>query len=506
MGLFLLYFNLKEEMAMSETVLEEARRTKLEYVKSITNAYPDRFERNYEIKDAKQLPDESKDIRVAGRIIFIRMMGKLSFITISDIYDKVQIAIKKDTIGADSYEFFKKGFDIGDFIGVNGEMFTTQTGEKTIRAESIVFLSKAQKPLPEKFHGINDVERCQRQRYLDLIMNENTKKRFLLKIDFMKEIRRYLEDNDYMEIETPILIDKPSGATARPFFSHHNALDIDVSLRIAPETYLKRAIVGGFTKVFEFARCFRNEGMDASHLQDFTMLEGYCAYYNYKDNMRFLQNMLCFVIKKLFGQTFILLDNHNIDFAGEWPVVTFRDLIVKDCGIDINQHKTAESLLQEIRTRNIKLESETNIQLLGKGNLIDLLYKKVSRPQIITPTFLVEHPTVLSPLARANDLNPEIADRFQLIINGTEVINAYSELVDPIDQKNRLIEQARLKANGDEDAMVMDYDYITAMEYGMPPISGWGMGIDRMLQVLTGQDNLRDLILFPIMKPLDKRQ
>lgn len=488
---------------MSETVLEEARRKKLEYVKGLVNPHPERFEKNYEIVEIKDLPDGTQNVRTAGRIMLMRKMGRLSFITVSDIFGKIQIAIKKDVVGEESYEFFKKGFDIGDFIGVEGEIFTTQTGEKTIRAKVITFLGKSLKPLPEKFHGINDIDSCYRQRYLDLIMNEDTRNRFILKFNFMREIRRYLEDNGYMEIETPVLIDKPSGATARPFISHHNALDIDVYLRIAPETYLKRAIIGGFTKVFEFARCFRNEGMDASHLQDFTMLEGYCAYYNYKDNMHFLQAMLCHVIIKLFGQPVLQINNRCIDFSGEWPVVSFRDLILNDCGIDINKYETAEGLLKEIEAKHIVLESETDLNLLGKGNLIDLLYKKVSRPHIISPTFLVEHPTSLSPLARANDVNPNIVDRFQLIIDGAEVINAYSELVDPIDQKNRLLEQAKLKANGDEEAMTMDLDYITAMEYGMPPISGWGMGIDRILQVLTGQDNIRDSILFPIMRPLN---
>lgn len=489
---------------MSEVSIEEARLSKLSYVKEHTNPYPERFEKTHEIADLTQLPDGVNGIQTAGRIILLRKMGKLSFVTISDIFGKIQIAVKRDVIGEEVYDFFKRGFDIGDFIGVSGDIFTTQTGEKTIRANEIFFLGKTLKTLPEKFHGITNVDSCYRQRYLDLIMNSDTRDRFLLKYNFIKEVRRFLEDNGYIEIETPVLIDHPSGATARPFLSHHNALDIDVYLRIAPETYLKRAIVGGFNKVFEFARCFRNEGIDASHLQDFTMLEGYCAYYNYKDNMVFLKQMLTKVITKLVGKSQIQIGNRVIDFAGEWPIISFRDLIFKDCGIDINKFGTKEGLLVEIKSQKIELESEVDINNLGRGNLIDLLYKKVSRPKIITPTFLVEHPTSLSPLARANEVNPEVVDRFQLIINGAEVINAYSELVDPIDQKNRLMEQAKLKANGDEEAMVMDYDYITAMEYGMPPISGWGMGIDRILQVLTGQENIKDTIMFPIMRPLRK--
>lgn len=489
---------------MNENKLEEVRLSKLEYVAEHTNPYPERFERNYELYEVGKLSDGTTDVSIAGRILLMRKMGKLSFITIGDIKGKAQVALKRDSLGEEVYEFFKKGFDLGDYIGVKGEVFTTQAGEKTVRADEIQFLGKSLKPLPEKFHGIQDIESCYRQRYLDLIMNEDTRSRFLLKFQLMKEIRRFLEDYDYIEIETPVLIDKPSGALARPFISHHNALDIDVYLRIAPETYLKRAIVGGFTKVFEFARCFRNEGMDATHLQDFTMLEAYCAYYNYKDNMSFIKKMLCSVVEKIFGSTTIQINETEIDFAKEWPVVSFRELIIKDCDIDIHQFSTAKELLDEIIAKGIELESETDINRLGKGNLVDLLYKKVSRPKIIEPTFLTEHPVSLSPLARGNDVNPEITDRFQLIINGAEVINAYSELVDPREQKRRLIEQAKLKDTGDDEAMVMDHDYITAMEYGMPPISGWGMGIDRFLQVLTGQSNIRDTILFPIMRPLNE--
>jgi lysyl-tRNA synthetase class 2 len=488
---------------MNENSLEESRMIKLDYIREHTNPYPERFEKTHEITDIKTLDDDTLGVRTAGRIVLMRKMGKLSFITISDVNGKAQIAIKKDSIGTDEYEFFKKCFDVGDFIGVEGDIFTTQTGEKTIRATTIYFLGKALRTLPEKFHGITNIDSCYRQRYLDLIMNLETRQRLLLKINFVKEVRRYLEDNGYMEIETPVLIDHPSGALARPFIAHHNALDMSVYLRIAPETYLKRAIVGGFTKVFEFARCFRNEGIDATHLQDFTMLEGYCAYYSYRDNMVFLKDMLTKVITKLFGKAQITIADKVIDFAGKWRIVTFRDVIYQDCNIDINLYDSAEKLLNEIERTGIKLESEINIRKLGRGNLIDLLYKKVSRPAIIDPTFLIEHPTSLSPLARANDNNPEVVDRFQLIINGAEIINAYSELVDPIDQKNRLLEQARLKAGGDEEAMFMDNDYITAMEYGMPPISGWGMGIDRVLQVLTGQDNIKNLIMFPLLRPLE---
>lgn len=488
---------------MLETVQEQIRLEKLCFISDKVNPYPERFEKTHEIKDISSLPDGVQNVKTAGRIIFIRRMGKLCFVTISDIFGKIQISVQKDVVGDEQYDFFKSAFDIGDFLGALGEMFTTQTGEKTIKAIEITFLGKALRPLPEKFHGVNDVEICYRQRYLDLIMNKDSQNRFILKFNLIKELRHFLEQNEYMEIETPVLINKPSGALAKPFVSHHNALDIDVYLTISPETYLKRAIVGGFTKVFEFARCFRNEGMDATHLQDFTMLECYCAYYNYKDNMKFTQEMMNYAVTKVFGSPRIQIDDREIDFSSEWDVVTFRELLLKDCSIDINEFGSAESLLDEIIRQGITLESETDIHLLGRGNLIDLLYKKVSRPKIIQPTFLTEHPISISPLARANDENPSLTDRFQLVVNGAEVINAYSELVDPVEQNKRLTEQAKLNAAGDSDAMVMDNEYIKAMLYGMPPISGWGLGIDRLLQVLTGEKNLRDYVLFPIMRPTE---
>ena len=485
---------------------ELVRREKLEEISKITNPYPERYEINYSIKEASNLADETKGIKIAGRIVLMRKMGKLSFLTISDITGKIQISIKVDLIGEEKYAFFKEHFDLGDFIGIEGEMFTTHTGEKTIRANNYDFLGKALKPLPEKYHGLLDVEEKFRNRYVDLITNDDSKNKFLLRSNLIKYIRRYLEDNNYIEVETPILINKPSGALAKPFISHHNALDTDVYLRIAPETYLKRAIIGGYTKVFEFARCFRNEGIDATHLQDFTMLEAYCAYYNYEDNMVLVREMIIDVVTKLFGKTLISFGGSEVDLSKEWKKVSFKELILKDCGIDISIYDTKDSLLKEIINKGIELESSTEISLMGYGNLVDLLYKKVSRPKLKEPIFLVEHPIDLSPLARCNDKNNLITDRFQLVINGAEIINAYSELVDPIEQEKRLIEQSKLNSHGDEEAMVMDEDYINAMEYGMPPISGWGLGIDRLVQLLTDTDNIKDCVLFPLMRPLNKEE
>ena len=483
---------------------ELVRREKVEKIRGVCNPYPERYETNYEIKDVKDLEDGTDNVRVAGRIVFMRKMGKMSFLSIRDIEGKIQLSIKIDVVGEEKYKFFKENIDIGDFIGVEGEVFTTHTGEKTIRVSSFEFLGKALKPLPEKFHGLTDQELCYRQRYVDLIMNQETRDRFIIRVKFIRELRNYLDNLNYMEIETPILNNKASGATARPFKAHHNALDIDVYLRIAPETYMKRAVVAGLPKVYEIGRCFRNEGIDQTHLQDFTMIEAYQAYYNYEDNMKLIQNMLQTIINNIFGTLKINFGDKEIDFSGDWPSVSFRELLIKHADIDINVYNTKEKLLEKIKEDKIELESETPIENLGFGNLVDVLYKKVARPSMIGPVYLINHPIDLSPLARTSDDNENITDRFQLVANGAEIVNGYSELVDPIEQEKRLLEQAKLKEAGDEEAMEMDYDYISAMEYGMPPISGWGMGIDRMVQLLTNSENIKDVVMFPLMKPNEK--
>ena len=485
---------------------ELVRRDKINAIREYCNPYPERYEITHSLEDASKLDDGTTGVRVAGRIVFMRKMGKMSFLKLRDINGDLQVSIKIDLVGEEAYAFFKSNVDVGDFLGAEGEIFTTHTGEKTLRADNFTFLGKALKPLPEKFHGLTDLEACYRQRYVDLIMNEDTRKRFQIRVKFIRELRHYLDDLGYMEIETPILNNKASGAAARPFKAHHNALDLDVYLRIAPETYLKRAVVGGIPKVYEIARCFRNEGMDASHLQDFTMIEGYQAYFNYEDNMKLIQNMLQTIIMNIFGTLTIQVGDKTVDMSGDWGRVSFRDLLVKYANIDINIDNTKEKLLAKIKENHIEVESDVPLENLGFGNLVDVLYKKVARPHMLGPVYLTEHPTSLSPLARSNDDRPEISDRFQLVINGAEIVNGYSELVDPQEQERRLLEQANLKAAGDLDAMDMDYDYISAMEYGMPPISGWGMGIDRIVQLLTGSDSIRDVVMFPLMRPLDNNE
>ena len=469
------------------------------------NTRPERYERTVDIEGARALEDGTKDVSVAGRIISKRKMGKISFIHISDITGRIQLVIKKEDLGEESYQKFHETIDIGDFVGVKGEIFTTQAGEKSVQVYEYTFLGKAYRPLPEKFHGLVDQEAIYRERHLDLIMNEDTKKRFLLRSKFIKLMREYLDNNGFIEVETPALQNTASGATARPFVAHHNAYDMDVFLRISPELTLKKCIIGGFNNVYEVARDFRNEGIDRSHLQDFTMVEGYSAYWNYEDNMKFLREMIIYIFNKLFdGNLTIKIGDNDIDFGGEWDVVSFRDLVLRDCGIDIDKYETAADLLAEIRANNIELDEE-NIESLGRGNLIDALYKKVSRPKMIKPTYLIKHPIDLSPLARANDENKQITDRFQLVVNGQEIINGYSELVDAKEQEARLIEQSKLKAGGDEEAMSIDEEYIKAMEYGMPPISGWGLGVDRFLQFLTNVENIRDVVLYPLMRPRDQQ-
>jgi len=480
----------------------EIRREKLENLSKSVKAYPEKYKITHELKAVKSLEDGVTDVCVAGRIMSIRKMGKITFINIADIEGKTQLALKKDEVGEDKYAFFHENIDIGDFLGAKGEVFTTKTGEKTVRVQEYTFLGKCLRPLPEKFHGLVDIEACYRQRYLDLIMNQDTKERFILRTKLISAIRAFLEGEGFLEVETPVLQSKASGALARPFITHHNSLDIDAYLRIAPETYLKRLVVGGFTNVFEIARCFRNEGISKTHLQDFTMIEGYSAYWNYEDNMELIRRMFLTILPKVFGSTTVKIGEEEIDFSKEWTVISFKDAILRDCGIDIDKYADEKSLLAEIKAQGIQLEVD-NLESLGRGNLIDQLYKKVSRTKMIEPTFLVEHPIDLSPLARANDDNPQLTDRFQLVVNGVEIVNAYSELVDPAEQRKRLEVQAENNANGDEEAMVKDDDYIMAMEYGMPPISGWGMGIDRLLQLFLNQDNIKDCVLFPLMRPLE---
>jgi lysyl-tRNA synthetase class 2 len=479
------------------------------------NPYPSRFETKHSIEEAQKLGETKlrtveeingkpkTQVTIRGRLMTLREHGRLAFANLKDFTGTIQVCFMEDILGEESYKLLRK-LDMGDFMGCTGELFMTKHGQLTVLIKEWTFLGKTLRPLPEKWHGIQDQEAKYRQRYLDLIMNDETMARFLVRTRLTDAIRNYLNAHQFLEVETPVLASVASGATARPFVTHHNALDIDVYLRIAPELYLKRLVAGGFERVYEFARCFRNEGMDPSHLQEFTMLEYYGAYWNYEDNMNFTEKMLTTVIKELFGTLKIQVQSREggqvtVDFKAPWPRLDFGELIHRDCGIDIySVDEDADKLRALIQKKKIAIEE---METMGYGNLCDALYKKVSRPKLIDPCFVINHPASTKPLARRSDERPEVCETFQLLVNTWEVINAYSKIVDPVDQRARFEEQARAQAGGDQDAMNTDEDYLTCMEHGMPPISGWGMGIDRFVTLLTNQDNLRDVVLFPLMRP-----
>lgn len=498
------------------------RQRKLQELREMkVNPFAARYERTHTAAAALAAGDQNKlraleeitanpeaTLKLAGRLTLMRPHGKLTFAHLKDHTAKIQICFMQDFVGVDQYKMLRK-IDIGDFLGVQGELFKTKHGEITLLVKEYTLLSKTLRPLPEKFHGLEDTETKYRYRYLDLLSDEGTWKRFQFRTALIREIREYLDQNGFSEVETPILTSIASGAAAKPFETHHHALDIPMYLRIAPETYLKRCIVGGYDRVYEFAKCFRNEGIDPSHLQEFTMLEYYASYWDFQDNMDFTEAMIKQVLKKLLGTPKIeMIDREGntqvIDFGGKWPRYNFAELIKKDCGIDILEHYAdAKSLLKAIKAKDIKIEKA---ETMGYGNLCDALYKKVSRPHLIQPCFVIRHPVDTKPLARRSDEDPRLADTFQLLVNTWEVINAYSELVDPIDQRERLERQSAARDAGDEEAMPMDEDYLYAMEHGMPPMSGWGMGIDRFTALLTKQDNLKDTVLFPIMRPLQTHE
>lgn len=490
--------------------------------------YADRYERTHTAAAAVELAEKStlraveemvadvkvegaqlknaKLIKLCGRIMTFRDHGKLAFANLQDQSGKVQICFMKEFIGDDKYKFLRK-IDVADFIGVEGELFKTRHGEVTLLVHNTTLLSKALRPLPEKWHGVTDQETIYRQRYLDTTMNRGSFDRFLFRSNLTRALREFYWSEGFVELETPVLENVSSGAASKPFKTHHNALDIDVYLRIAGgELWQKMALVGGFEKTFEVARCFRNEGMDPSHLQEFSMIEHYCAFWDYEDNMKFTERMFESVLKKLLGTTVVKIKDREgndveVDFKAPWPRVGFTKIIEKDCGIDVLKYDEAAPLLAEIKAKGIMIDDAEN---LGYGNLVDSLYKKVSRPKLIQPTFVTNHPLATKPLARKSDKDPRMCDTFQLLVNTWEVINAYSEIVDPTDQRARFENQALAKAGGDEEAMMMNEEYLLAMEHGMPCASGWGMGIDRLVTLLTGQENLKDAVLFPLLRPLEE--
>lgn len=464
------------------------------------NPYPDRFSPSHSLKDVAGLSEGTEDVSVCGRLIAVRDIGNLVFGRLHDLEGQFQIVFEKKTIGKETLSWIKKFVDIGDHIGVTGSIFRTRRGELSVMVAQVKLLSKGLLPLPEKWHGLQQVELCQRKRYLDLIANAETRERFMKCIGATRELRRFLENAGFVETTTPAISPVASGALATPFSSRHNALGMDVFFRIAPETYLKRLLVGGFTKVYEFARCFRNEGVSPEHLQDFVMIEAYAAYWNYRDNMKLTRDMIISAVKAACGTTRLEIRGEEIDLEEEWPEISFREVLLRDSGIDIDSHDSAESLLTAVKEKGIDLETDQP-ENLGRGNLVDLLYKRVSRPLIKKPTFLVEHPADASPLARSNDDRADLVDRFQILIGGVELVNGYTELADPVDQQERFIQQQALRDQGDAEAMAPEFDFVEALGYGMPPASGWGMSVERFHMLLCNTENIRDVVFFPLMRP-----
>ena len=460
-----------------------------------------KFERTNTAGEIKADYDEfeQKDVTVAGRIMAKRIMGKASFCTIQDCDEKIQSYVSINDLGEEAYKEFKT-FDIGDIIGITGFVFKTRTEEISVHAKEVKLLSKSLRPLPEKFHGLKDPDLRYRQRYTDLIVNPEVKQNFILRSKIISKVRQILEEEGYLEVETPVLNTISGGATARPFSTHHNALNIDMYLRIALELNLKRLIVGGFDKVYEIGRVFRNEGMDIRHNPEFTMLELYAAYEDFHDMMDIVEKIFSKTAQDILGTTKITYQGQEVDLAPGWKRITMIDSIKEACGVDFNEIKTDEEAVALAKERGIEIPDKTKET---RGDVIALFFDEYVEKTLIQPTFIYEYPVEISPLAKKCPNNKAMTERFEMFICGREYGNAFSELNDPIDQYERFKKQVEAKEAGDEEAADMDEDYIQALEIGLPPTGGLGIGIDRLVMLLTDADSIRDVLLFPTMKPLN---
>ncbi len=491
--------------------LIQIRKDKLDTIRAMgINPYPYEFAQTHKSEDIKNNFEEleEKSVSVAGRIMSVRLMGKASFCHIQDEQGKIQAYIRKDQIGDDTFELFKI-LDIGDQLGVEGQVFKTRTGEISIHASKVELLSKSLRPLPivkekeeegEKivYDQFVDKEMRYRQRYVDLVVNPEVKEVFIKRSKIITAIREYLDSQEFLEVETPILQPIHGGATARPFVTHHNALDRKLYLRIANELYLKRLIVGGFDRVYEFSKDFRNEGMDRFHNPEFTLLELYVAYKDYKWMMDFVENLFVHVAQKITGGTKLKFNEHEIDLSAPWKRLSMFGAINEYCGVDISE-MDEKALRKTAKDLNVELTPE-----MGTGKIIDEIFGELVEPKLIQPTFIMDYPVEMSPLAKKHRDNPRLVERFEPIIGGKEVANAFSELNDPIDQRERFEDQMKLKERGDLEAQEMDEDYLRALEIGMPPTAGLGIGIDRMIMLFTGQPSIRDVLLFPQMRSENK--
>lgn len=440
---------------------------------------------------------EGSMVSIAGRLMSKRGMGKASFCDVRDRDSKIQVYVKVDEVGAEIYEDFKK-FDIGDIVGVKGEVFRTHKGEISVKASHIVLLSKSLQPLPEKWHGLKDVDLRYRQRYVDLIVNPDVRETFMIRSRIIKAIRKFLDDRDFLEVDTPLLNTIPGGAAAKPFITHHNTLDIDMYLRIAPELYLKRLIVGGFERVYEMGRMFRNEGMSVKHNPEFTLMEVYEAYTDYKGMMDLTEQLISTVAKEVLGTTKINYQGQEIDLTPPWNRMTMIEAVEKYAGVNFNNINSDEEARQIAKDKKVHIDGN-----LTKGEVLNLMFEEFAEEHLIQPTFIMDYPVEVSPLTKRKPDMPSFTERFELFITSREMANAYSELNDPIDQRGRFLSQVEKREAGDEEANMMDEDFITALEYGMPPTGGLGVGIDRLIMLLTDSYSIRDVLLFPTMKPKD---
>ena len=492
--------NVEQELDMNQ--LMKVRREKLDKLREEgKDPYKiTKFNRTHTSKEIKDNYDEleGKDVTIAGRIMAKRIMGKASFCHIQDSEGKIQSYVSINELGEESYKAFKED-DIGDIIGITGFVFKTRTGEISIHAKEVTLLSKSLRPLPEKFHGLKDTDLRYRQRYVDLIVNPEVKDTFIKRTEIIKEMRRILDEKKYIEVETPILNTIPGGAAARPFITHHNSLDIDMYLRIATELYLKRLIVGGFDRVYEIGRIFRNEGMDLKHNPEFTSIELYQAFANLEDMMNLTEELVSKIAEKVLGTTKITYQGQEIDLTPSWKRVTMIDAIKEVTGVDFNTITTDEEAQEVAKKAGVPVDPIKTT----RGDIIAAFFDEKVEETLIQPTFVYEYPIENSPLAKKLENDERMTQRFELFIGGREYANAFAELNDPIDQYERFLAQVKQREAGDDEANMMDTDFVTALEYGMPPTGGMGMGIDRLVMLLTDEASIRDVLLFPTMKPLN---
>lgn len=493
--------NNNNEQMLDENHLVAIRKEKLEELRK-QDKDPFKITKYNRTHNSEQIREnydelEGKDVTIAGRMIAKRIMGKASFCHIQDMQGKIQSYVSLNDLGEESYKAFKT-YDIGDIVGITGFVFKTKTGEISVHAKEMVLLTKSLRPLPEKFHGLKDTELRYRQRYLDLIVNPEVKETFIKRSKIIKELRKILEEEGYLEVETPMLTTVATGDAARPFITHHNTLNLDMYLRIAPELNLKRLIVGGFDKVYEIGKNFRNEGMDIKHNPEFTNIEFYAAYEDYNDMMNMAEKIISTIAQNVLGTTKITYQGVDIDLTPGWKRISMIDSIKEVTGIDFNEIKTDEEARALAKEKGIELEETKQT----RGHVINAFFEEYVEDTLVQPTFIIDYPVEISPLTKRKPSDPSLVERFELFIGGREYGNAYSELNDPLDQYERFMKQVEAKQKGDEEAGGMDEDFVTALEIGLPPTGGMGIGLDRLIMLLTDSASIRDILFFPTMKPL----